>query len=141
MNEVEVDLSNVCGRLCDAIEFARKEALRNPDGLLFSHAAVVFRGNEILAVGRNQLSPCSIAGDFRRHWFVDHTRHAEIDAVARIRKHHFEGCDIVVVRVTDGGQMVQSRPCSMCYPFLKHHNFRRIYYSIPSNRIMVMKNL
>lgn len=66
--------------------------------------------------------------------------HAEIDAYSKIKnyKNISKKLDLFVIRITKGGNLAESRPCSHCVGILSRSklNIRNVYYSTSSGLIV-----
>ena len=66
--------------------------------------------------------------------------HAEIDAYSKIKnyKNVNKKLDLFVIRITKGGNLAESRPCSHCIGILSKSrlNIRNVYYSTSGGTII-----
>lgn len=87
----------------------------------FRHGAAVVCRNEVIAVGKN--------------YHIDnhprlHSMHAEMDALMKVpRKLRRKPLYIVVVRVSNDGELRLSMPCPTCQKLLEKFKIPKIYYS------------
>lgn len=77
------------------------------------------------------------------NWNYMPTLHAEIDAYTKIKnyKNVPKKMDLLVVRITNGGNLAESRPCFHCINILAKSrlNIKNIYYSTSDRTIVCEK--
>lgn len=100
----------------------------------FRHAAIVYRKKSLIGVGWN----CNKYTSQVNRNFPYPTRHAEIDAMLSSERDDLSGCDVLVIRLSRTGHLLNSRPCTMCQQTMKQRGIRRCYYSISDNEIGVL---
>lgn len=100
------------------------------------HGAVLFNGHRVLGLGYNRVDRSKT--QFREMMF---STHAEQDCIQRfsyvIKKgtkkyrniSNVKNYDILVVRISKSGSLVNSRPCDDCIKKLLSLGVNRIYYS------------
>jgi hypothetical protein len=73
-------------------------------------------------------------------WNYMPSMHAEIDAYTKIKgyKNISKKLDILVIRITKGGNLAESRPCFHCIDILakSHLNICDVYYSTSEGTIV-----
>lgn len=80
-------------------------------------------------------------------WNYMPSTHAEIDAYSKIKnyKNISKKLDLFVIRITKGGKLAESRPCSHCIEILSKSrlNIVNVYYSTSDGTIVCesFKNL
>jgi tRNA(Arg) A34 adenosine deaminase TadA len=99
--------------LAQAIAEAIRAASKSTHSTFF-HGCAVVEANTVVAVGHN----------------IAFGEHAEVNAISRIHPAYRKGKTLYVARVTKGGKLASSRPCSACQSSLYHLcGIRRVYFS------------
>lgn len=95
------------------------------------HAAAIFYKNRLISLGNNLLKTHPImlkAGRNEKALYL----HAEIDALVRMpRGYDPSDCSLYVLRLTKGGRVFNSCPCSGCMGYLLSIGLNDIYWSSP----------
>lgn len=89
----------------------------------FTHGAVVvFRGK---IVGRGFNSYCNDKYNRSIHAEVS-AIHSALDKIDKCQLCH---CELVIIRVTKGGNFANSFPCANCQKVISNFNLKKVYYS------------
>ena len=89
--------------------------------------AVIYKNRYIISKGYNTAmrSVRSISKQFLK---MDFSIHAEVAAIIKARR-TLKGYDILVVRINNGGELRNARPCEYCLGYLDYVGINNIYYS------------
>lgn len=98
------------------------------------HCAAVVHKGKILSVGFNKKK----THPFQKKYSDRPERlylHAELDAILGIKdKTILSSCDIYVLRLSKGNQVLNSEPCEGCKKALKFYQFQNIYWTTDANK-------
>lgn len=97
-----------------------RAALRSLD--YFRHGAIVTKGGNILATGYNH----------------DHT-HAEVAALSKLWPSKRAGCTVWSLRVTNGGNLANGKPCPECLRYMLDAGVAKVVYSTADREIETMR--
>lgn len=105
------------------------------DGIIIrgsSHAAAITYKGKIISIGRNQLKTHPIMKKYGKNDKAIFL-HAEIDAILRAAREvgpeFLSKCTLYVLRVTKGGVVSNSCPCSGCARFIKDMNIKEVVFT------------
>tara|TARA_R110002074_G_scaffold122218_4_gene256872 strand:+ start:1007 stop:1384 length:378 start_codon:yes stop_codon:yes gene_type:complete len=117
------------------IDLAINEASRSDHNV--KHGAVVVKKGKIIQSGRNQYCSMDRIKHFTSHriWSI----HAEMNVLMGLPKHITKNADIYVVRVNSVGDIVNSKPCSICMSMILKSGIKTIHYSNDENTIISQK--
>src|SRR5512138_3045127 len=86
------------------------------------HAAVVYRGSNIVATG------------------VNHDEvHAEVQALKKLWPDHRTGTTVVSIRMTRGGKLGMAKPCKACEEYMRKAVVKKVIYSTNDGQMVRMK--
>ena len=115
---ISVKLEQELRRLCETVDFRSR------------HAAVLFKGNNVLAYGvnRNKTHPlCSYYGKNPEAIYL----HAELDAIVKglntLGPKALRGATMAVCRTTRDGQLASSRPCEGCQRAIEAFGLKTVF--------------
>lgn len=117
--------SIVTGRFDNSsiLDIAIAEALRS--AYHFKVGAIIFKGKKVYSVAHNGVRSSSVPRSFKQ--FTE-SLHAEAHAIIK-----YNGClkgkSILVVRVSNSGKLLNSRPCNFCYDFIRYKGIKHLFYS------------
>jgi deoxycytidylate deaminase len=112
-------------------------ALRQIDGneyseeLLHRHVAVVVKGGNVLAIGRNRYKthPATVSTGANGNKFC-RSIHAEMDAINRVKdKDKLQGAIIYVARKGRNEQPGMSCPCKMCQKAISEAGIKKAVFT------------
>lgn len=86
------------------------------------HAAMVFRGGNIVATGSNH-----------------ETIHAEVQALKKLWPDHRVGTTVMSIRMTRGGVLGMAKPCPACEDFMRKAGVKKVIYSNNHGQMEKMK--
>lgn len=87
--------------------------------------AVVYKGSKILAVGTNSSLKTS-----PQSWHEFKSRHAEFNALIKVRREELKGSSIFVYRIGRDGQTHMAKPCKFCEKMLAWAEIKRVEWSV-----------
>ena len=99
------------------------------------HAAAITYNNKVLAVGESKYKTHPFqkkiqeqVGNKERIYL-----HAEVDAIIKVINKHgtdiLKECELHVIRITKGGSVGCSKPCTGCQRAIDAFNIRRVVHS------------
>lgn len=92
-----------------------------------NHFAVIFKGNSILAVGKNTSKTHPKVQDYG---YPDFCKvHAELSACIKFGKEDCRRYSIAVLRIDRNGKFNQSKPCAGCQSVIRQLGFRRTFFT------------
>jgi tRNA(Arg) A34 adenosine deaminase TadA len=106
---------------------ATKLALTSPYGR-FKLGAIVARKRNILSMGTNRQRTHPLQKKFSYRPFLNDWLHAEIHAISLAYTGDLIDSDIYVSRITQDGNLANSRPCPGCLSALTHYGIQRMFY-------------
>lgn len=128
-----------------SIKTARRLLTKHPDRQHeFNIIAIAYNGNNVVSYGFNRPkgSPeaaniCRRYGiqkayDGQAHDYVSHSLHAEQDALKRATNGS-EIDEMLVVRLSAKGNLVNARPCNVCMKYLEESTVKVVHYSKDGN--------
>ena len=130
-NSVDYSIVSPTGsRLRRAIK--RAVEIARPNDFQYRHGAVLFRGNKIYGVGRNQDRPVFWVQYLARAGEkpVFETMHAEVSCMHRVPKDVIEGSYVLVIRLSRAGALTFSMPCGTCQHEMRRKKVAKCYFSI-----------
>lgn len=89
--------------------------------------AVIFKKNIIVSTGFNQNR--YVAGISEKYCSFVTNMCAEKIAIHSSKVIDISGCDILVVRITNGGNIAMAKPCRSCRELIREVDLRRIFYT------------
>ena len=98
------------------------------------HACIIFKHNKIVSIALNDY--CNSKYYFK--FSSPYSLHAEIKAVMCSSK-DISGYSLLVVRVNNRGELLNSKPCMLCTQYLKNTQLKKIYYSTDEGSIECVK--
>lgn len=107
----------------------------------FRHGACLFKG-ETFKSAHNSTRPVAwVRGRHMRrvNRIFKHCGHAEVMALHNTPADQIRGADIMVCRINHDNTLMMSMPCEMCRLNMSKLGVRRVYYTIDSEFIGVMK--
>jgi deoxycytidylate deaminase len=99
------------------------------------HGAVIYRGNKIISKGINKHKTHPLASRYYKYPYM----HAEFDSIIKA-KQSIQGCSLAVVRISNKGELLQSKPCLSCLEFMKKSGIKFITYSHDNKLIKIRTN-
>jgi deoxycytidylate deaminase len=91
------------------------------------HCAVCFRGSRLVSVGFNSyVRTHPVQSAFAGRTSKRNYLHAEIDALLRSKG---LATTLTVVRINKRGQLVPSRPCSICQAAINSYGIKEVIHS------------
>jgi tRNA(Arg) A34 adenosine deaminase TadA len=99
----------------------------NNQGMKYNHGAVALKSNRIVGEGINSTRTSWLQRIYANKvgMFEKTCEHAEVAAI----RHAKELDTLVVVRVSAKGNLVSSKPCSICGELIKDSGVKHLYYS------------
>jgi len=109
-----------------AIQLASQLAKDN-HGMEYSHGAVALKSNKVVGLGVNTMRTSWLQRVYANKVGMPSKtcEHAEVAAI----RHAKELDTLVVVRVSARGELVSSKPCSICRKLLEDSGVKHLYYS------------
>jgi tRNA(Arg) A34 adenosine deaminase TadA len=114
--------------------------------MYFQHGAVLFQGDQLINMGHNRVDRLRLQKSNNML-----STHAEIDCSRRLLfypslskykinpKKKIKKYSILVIRLTRGGGLCNSRPCNSCIKRLGEMGIDKVYYSIEGGTIVCEK--
>lgn len=97
------------------------------------HGCIIFKGNRILASGHNEIRYCNKLESKYTRW--KNSLHAEARTIL-FNRFVFIRCSILVIRLNQKDQLVNSKPCPFCLELIQDEGIKNIYYSDSSGQII-----
>ena len=92
-----------------------------------NHVALIFKGNKILAIGRNSQKTHPKIKDYG---YQDFCRlHAELSACIKFGKEDCSKYSMAVLRIDRNGHFNQSCPCESCKGVIRQLGFKKVYFT------------
>lgn len=120
----------------DAIEICIEEAKKS--NMCSKHGAILIYRNKILAYSHN-IAPTSNKNLEKHERFSKDGKrrisgcHAEISVikkfVIRYPKRWLSKCTMIVIRVNNSDNLINSKPCDYCKSYIEKHNIPSVYFS------------
>lgn len=118
------------------VDIAVEEA--NKSSYYFPMGAVIFKKNQIISVGHNQIIPIEDCKTFdpqivniwkdKKHKII--SVHAEMAALLNAERFRLNGASILVVRLNIKKKFRVAKPCNNCLGNLIFAGIKKIHYSI-----------
>lgn len=103
----------------------------------FKHCAIIHRKSIILAIGVNKKS---LTHPLSQMQTFNIGRHAELDAIIKVRHRDLTKCEITVVRVDNiHHKPVMSKPCDNCMELLAGFGIKVVHYSDEQGKCKTIK--
>ena len=108
------------------IQMAIDEAWKS-DHRHFKHGAILVSGKCVISLGHNQ--------PIRNH-FCFKSVHAEMQTIleAKRKKVNLKNCHLYVVRLSNTGETLLSKPCQICMNILRNNKVKHVIYSLDNNK-------
>ena len=111
------------GILKRAIKIAEKS-----DYYPFKISAIIFKGNRILAEGKNYVGNSSRIN--KKYRFIECSIHAEADALSKLSLDDTKGASIIILRINAGsGKFSSAKPCEFCQKYIYEKSIKKVYAS------------
>lgn len=107
----------------DLVDLATKEARKS--SMTLKHGSVIVRDRKIIATGHNV--------SFERKEDGRWSLHAEIKAMMNCHREYLKGASIFVVRLSDRGVLMNSKPCNRCAVAIIKAGISNVFYSVNSD--------
>jgi deoxycytidylate deaminase len=95
--------------------------------------AAIFKGKSLVSLGWNSTKTHP---DSKTRY---NAHHAEFDCLMGNYKHDLVGASIFVARITKGGRLGVSKPCSECEVIIRGVGIKKIYYINQNGEVERMK--
>lgn len=116
-------------RLADYIDIAYAH-LDKPESA-YKHFTFITKGRKILAIGWNNTYANPQKIDGKPIVYPLGGIHSEASAISRLDDLNMcRKATLVNIRLNKHKQIRNSKPCSVCLPFLQSMGFKRIYYTL-----------
>lgn len=102
------------------IEVAKKSTFKQ------RHGCTIFKGDRIISTGYNQVRFCKLLEPRYKKWI--NSLHAEQRAIL-FTKEDPRRCSILVVRLNNYNQLMNSKPCEVCEALIRDSGITKIYYT------------
>lgn len=119
-------LADLNRTILEAISLASEWAKESP--FTHKHGAVALRKHKITGEGYNNKGSSALQRLYARKVGKKHNLHNHAE-VAALNDANLDADTLVVVRVSKSGQLLNSKPCSICEELLKDSAVKRVYYS------------
>jgi deoxycytidylate deaminase len=111
---------------------AADQACRSEHGI-YRMGAIVCDGHKVVSFGWNKNKTHPRAKNYTRKI------HAELAALIGERWHSLVGCDMYVVRITNGGKFATSKPCKDCMILIKEAGIKSVTFIDEGGKICSLK--
>lgn len=103
----------------------------------FKHCAIIHRNSKILGIGISRPTVTHPLSQTRK---FNICRHAELDAIIKVRHRDLTKCEITVVRVDNiHHKPVMSKPCDNCMELLAGFGIKVVHYSDEQGKCKTIK--
>ena len=90
----------------------------------FNHGAVLIYRGKIIAKGYNSYI------DSNYNIFSEHAEVCAIrNGLKKLHSDELKKCELVIIRVNNIGECLNSKPCRNCQKFINKFNIKKVYYS------------
>ena len=105
------------------IDEAYNQALKSD--MNFNHGAVVIHRGKIIGKGYNTY--------INSNYNIKNSVHAEVsainDALKNIRETELKHCILIIIRINNQGECLNSKPCINCEKIIKKFSLKKVFYS------------
>jgi len=85
---------------------------------------VIYSGSKVLAIGTNDMTKTS-----PKSWHPFQSRHAEFNAILKVKRRDLPGCSIYVHRIGRDGLTHNAKPCPHCQDMILWAGLKRVSWS------------